>query len=302
MNYKELQKPEFAIDFLSEHLINGTLVLFLGAGSSKGFGLPNWLVLTNEFRKKVGLKEIDAKITSPEQIQQAFDEALDVIDNDEVKKMEIIQTILYNDLDNLNVKLAYSHHLLVSISSLLMGSSRGHISKVVTLNYDSMLEWFLSLFGFKVNSISKLPALEGSEDVRIYHPHGFAPHPKLNLQQSDFLILGMKDANNRLGNRGGDIWFEKLRQIMESAVCLFIGLSENTLSDRAIAPLLSATGDLFKDERPLGIWINKSDISDEKKAEYFRNNIAPVVINDVDGIAEFVLKISQRAIERQQLK
>lgn len=88
---------------------------------------------------------------------------------------------------------------------------------------------------------------------------GFVPHPNLSFRDSNFLILGLKDANNRIGARN-DPWVEKLRQIMETSVCLFVGLSSNSLSDRAIAPILSTTGDSFKDQRPLGIWICKENL------------------------------------------
>jgi|JI61114DRNA_FD_contig_71_739493_length_2343_multi_2_in_0_out_0_2 hypothetical protein len=298
MNFKELQNPNLAIDFLSDHLINGTLVLFLGAGTSQGLGLPNWLELANSFREKVGLKAIHNS-NSPESIQSAIDEAIDKLENSDTEKIRIIAEILYPNPSALEMKMAYSNHLLISIASLLIGSKRGHIKRVVTFNYDSMLEWFLSLFGFEVNSIKELPSLEGSEDVRIYHPHGFVPHPKLELQSSKFLILGLKDANNRVGTRF-DSWLEKMRQIMESGVCLFVGLSGNTLSDRAIAPLLSTTGDHFKNERPLGIWINYGALDGSKKDEYFRNNIIPIEITDSQAVTEFILKISQRALEKQK--
>ena len=298
MNFKEYQDPDFAIELLSEHLINGSLVLFLGAGTSKGFGLPDWVELTNSLRKSVRLEEINAALT-PEEIQNAIDEVLDIINNEENRKIELIKKILYSDANNLDVSKAYSNHLLISIASLLMGSKRGHVKRVVTLNYDSMLEWFLTLFGFHVNSISILPALEGSEDVRIFHPHGFVPHPALKMQSSKFLILGLKDANNRLGNRN-DLWFEKVRHILESGFCLFIGLSGNTLSDRAIAPLLSTTGDMFKDSRPLGIWISRSNLTRTKEKEYFRNNIVPIEISNDLEISEFILKISQKALDKQK--
>ncbi len=297
MNFKELQEENSAIDFLADHLINGTLVLFLGAGASKGFGLPNWPELINAFRQKVGLASISNPL-SAEIMQKAIDEALDKINNNETEKIRLIKEILYPAEAMFDVKLAYSSHLLVSISSLLIGRKRGHIRRVVTFNYDSMLEWFLSLFGFQVNTINELPSLEGSEDVRIYHPHGFVPHPNLSFRDSNFLILGLKDANNRIGARN-DPWVEKLRQIMETSVCLFVGLSSNSLSDRAIAPILSTTGDSFKDQRPLGIWICKENLVQGTKDEYFRNNIVPLEIHDDYKISEFILKISQKALEKR---
>jgi hypothetical protein len=297
MNFKELNDPNLASEFLSSHLVNGTLTLFLGAGATKGFGLPNWTEFANSFRAKCSLSVLGV-ISKPEDIQDGIDEALDVIKNNEETKISIVKEILYGGKDFLEPRSIYSNKLLIAISSLLMGSRRGHIKRVVTLNYDSMLEWFLSLFGFLVNPISDLPALEGSEDVRIYHPHGFVPHPQLGLPNGKFLILGVKDANNRLGNKS-DPWFEKVRQIMESGVCLFVGLSGNTLSDRAIAPLLSTTGDKFVDERPLGIWIHLGDLTPQKKAEYHRNNIVPLEMSDAEEIPDFLLQISQKALGKQ---
>lgn len=295
MKFTELTNIELAIPFLADHLIKGTLVLFLGAGSSKGFGLPNWLEFTNRFRTSVGLNEMTGANT-PEEIQHAMDEALDRIPGAQ-DRINTTRSILYPDPDTLDVSWAFQNHLLISISSLLMGSKRGHIRRVVTLNYDSMLEWFLSLFGFQVNAIADLPAMEGSEDVRIYHPHGFVPHPSLKFRDSKSLILGLKDANNMVGGRE-NLWREKERQIMESGVCLFVGLSGNTLSDRSISPILSTVGDHFKEMRPLGIWIVKDDLTEVKKSEFLRNNIAPIQILGDQEISKFILRISQTALER----
>src|SRR5689334_782757 len=125
MNFSHLQEESLAIDFLSDHLIEGTLVIFLGAGASKGFGLPNWLEFTNKFREKVGLDIID-DVGNPEKVQNALDEALDLIGNNDDKKREITKQILYVGAAELDVKLAFSNHLLISLSSLLIGSKRGH--------------------------------------------------------------------------------------------------------------------------------------------------------------------------------
>ena len=298
MAFEEYKNKPYAIDFLSDHLIDGSLVLFIGAGTSKSFGLPSWIGLINALREKVGLNKLKSQ-SSAQQLQSAADEILDtkIIKSDKGKLIELIEDILYPNIEGIDIKLAYSNPLLISISSLLMGSKRGHVQRVVTLNYDSMLEWFLTLYGFMIKPISRLPSLEGSEDVRIYHPHGFIPHKSLMMEKSDFIILGLDDANKRLGNPY-DPWFEKVRQILESGVCLFIGLSGDTLSDRVIAPLLTTCGGNLKNRRPLGIWILKDKLTKSKEMEYFRNHIVPIEIRDEFKIAEFVLNISQKAMEK----
>lgn len=282
-----------ATDYLADHLIKGTIVLFLGAGASKGFGLPTWIELANLFRKRFNFDEIPIT-SSVEDIQNAIDEALDEINHSESEKIKIIEELLYpSSLDEIK---AYKSNLLVALSSLLIGRRRGHISKVVTYNYDSMLEWFLSLFGFSVNSIYELPVLEGSEDVRIYHPHGYVPHQSLNTQSSKFLIFGMRDADKRLAE--GNTWRQKTKEIMTSGVCLFVGMSGNSLTDRSISPIITEVEEQIRNQRPLGIWIIKDPLTKSKEKEFLRKNIIALEIQDADEICDFILGISQKALEK----
>ena len=303
-DFLELKDRDFAIDYLAGHLIEGTIVLFLGAGASKGFGLPSWIELANKLRDEMNkLRDTEnparphlspiQEDSSVEQVQLAIDEDLDIIKHDEQKKIELISKLLYpNSLAGLK---AYNNNLLIALSSLLIGRRRGHINKVVTYNYDSMLEWFLSLFGFSVNTIHELPSLEGSEDVRIYHPHGYIPHPMMDSQNSStFLVFGMQDANKRL--RDGEKWRQKTKEIMASGVCLFVGMSGNTLTDRSVSPIISEVGEMVKNERPLGIWIYKDNLTPAKDSEFLRNNIIAVPIQDADEICDFILEISQKSL------
>lgn len=292
--FEDLKYPPYAIDFLSKCLRNGTLTLFLGAGASKGFGLPNWIDLINSLRKEVNLDEI-SNSPSADDLQHAADEVKDQLGDSEEAFLELIRKHLYANIKDLPLVELFKNHLLISVSSLLMGSKRGHVSRVVTLNFDSMLEWFLSLYGFVVKTTFKLPDLEGSEDVRIYHPHGFIPHPLFNKKGSDFVILGMDSVNERLGTIG-DPWFEMTRHILDTGVTLFIGMSGNTLSDRILSPLLNTCGKKIRAERPLGIWILKDDLLPKKENEFRTNNIVPIAFSDEKEISEFLMKVCQKAM------
>ena len=297
MSYKfdELSNHTHALNYLAEELGEGGLVLFLGAGASKPFGLPSWIELVNSMRLEVNLSPLTST-NSADDLQHAADEVRDKLENEE-ELIDLIQKHLYGDIANLPIVDVFKNHLLVSISALLMGSKRGRITRVVTLNYDSMLEWFLSLFGFVVKTVHELPALEGAEDVRIYHPHGYIPHPNFSSIRSNFAILGMSHANERLGTTG-DPWFEMTRHVLNTGICIFIGMSSNTLDDRALAPLFTTCGNSMKDIRPLGIWMLLEQIESPTKQRFFRKNIVPLTFSNPSEISEFLLNICQVAMKK----
>jgi hypothetical protein len=293
MKYKELTYPDRAQDFLVSHLTQGTLILFIGAGASTGLGLPNWPDLINRLRNGVGLSTI-ATFQSAEDLQKAADQVLRKCSSEGAYR-QLVKKCLYQDIDSLSSDVL-QNRLLTALGAMLMGSKRGNVRRVVTLNFDSMLEWYLSLYGFVVRVVFRLPELEGSEDVRIYHPHGFLPHPSRPLwRDSDFLQLSFDSVNERVGTLG-DPWFEMTRHLLRSGVCLFVGLSEQTFSDRSLTPLLKTTGQELSSQRPTGIWLLKRDAVPEETQELFLgNNVVPVALPSDKHIVDFLLGICQKA-------
>lgn len=299
MKFENLQEPEFAVPYLAERVIDGTLVLFLGAGASAGFGLPGWAEFVNGFLAQAGIKTVLSTSASADERERALDAALREINHSVARKIEIVQNILYPDPSRLDARAVFSQELLIAISSLLVGRKRGHINRVVTFNYDSMLEWFLGIFGFATRSIYKMPALEGSEDVRIYHPHGYVPHPVLGHQNSDFLIVGSLDANGRAGDIN-DLWWHKERDLLRSGVGLFVGLSLNTFRDRAVQPHLRLVSkDLLKtNDRPLGLWIFLEKLTTDEVNECLDYLIIPIQLPSKESVTDLILNISQTALKK----
>ena len=297
--FEHLQEPELAIAYLADRLIDGTLLLFLGAGASDGFGLPGWTGFINGFLTQAGIPKVVTDATSADEKERVVDEALRKINNSNDRKVEFVRNILYPNPADLNFRAIFSQELLIALSSLLIGQKRGHINRVVTFNYDSMLEWFLGIFGLATRSIHKVPALEGSEDVRIYHPHGYVPHPLLNQKSSDFLIIGSVDANDRAGN-SNDPWWHKERDLLSSGVGLYIGLSLITFRDRAFQPHLLLIGKevLKTGNRPLGLWIFLQNLSENDVEECLEYGIVPIQLPSKESVPEFILKISQRALSK----
>lgn len=304
MKFENLTKPAFAVDYLADRLIDGTLVLFLGSGASSGFGLPGWIEFANKFCRAADL-DFKTELTSDnsaDELERTLDRAIRKIGNSETRKVDIVKDVLYANPGFLDSRLAISQELLIAVASLLIGRKRGHVSRVVTFNYDSMLEWFLGVFGMSTRTIHALPSLEGSEDVRIYHPHGYVPHPSMEESPSDFLIIGSMDANNRAGDET-DPWWAKERSILESGVGLYVGLSLTTFRDRAFQPHLGLVRKklLEKGKRPLGIWLfldEKNEFTVDDINECLDYLIVPIVFTNRDLIPEFILKISQAALSK----
>jgi hypothetical protein len=288
--YRELTYPPRAISKLGQYLHSGSITLFLGAGASTGVGLPKWIDLVNNLRETKGLSKVP-DYSNADQLQLAVSEFRKKCTSDD-EYNKIVKEVLYADVTNDTNKLLHSD-LLMAIGALIMGSRRGSVKKVVTYNFDSVLEWYLQLNGYVSRVIQNLPTLEGSEDVTIYHPHGFLPINELNLSDSETIIFDFHSVNRRIG-RVEDHWNNKIRQIMLSSVCLFVGLSINSFRDRAINPFLTNCSDNIKNG-PLGFWLFKDDISEEDEDACLECKIVPIKFETNLQISDFILEICRNA-------
>lgn len=291
MQIDHLSSPDHATEFLSECLKEGTLVLFLGAGVSSSANLPRWRTLVERMRDEVGLSNAGLK-DSADSLQQAAEEVRLTFDKDDAAFAKLVDVCLYQGVELENFS---PDKLLISLGALMMGSRRGSAKRVVSFNFDSILEWYLSLCGFVPSVIIKPPVEEGAEDVRVYHPHGFLPHPDLQLDGSDFVILDRKSVDLRIGQPGNP-WQELLRHVFSTGTALFIGLSVSSFRDRAIGPLLATVGTVLEDCRPTGFWILPDDevydASTDK--EMLDRNVVPLHLKK-DEISKFLLGICQHA-------
>lgn len=293
-NYDRLVYPRFARQFLAGRLREGTLALFLGAGASVDLGIPSWQGLVNGIRKNVGLPALRGNRASLD-LQSAADEVRQKFTSDS-EYFDLLRKVLYSRVPELSLDII-KNDLFVAIGALLMGSRRGNIKRIITLNFDSMLEWFLSLHGFVVRVISQLPELEGSEDVRIYHAFGFLPHTSLRMKTSEFVILGSDSVNLRLGTPG-DLWYEMMRHLIKSSICLFVGLSERSFIDPSLATLLTPAAYGMSNQRPIGIWLLKHKISEPVRKRFLNNRVVPIEFSSKEEVSQFLFSICQEAAER----
>lgn len=293
VDYEMLTDSAEARRFLARSLAEGNLTLFLGAGASAGAGLPDWSELVSRLCARAGIPASVSKATAAPDLQALADDAEARI-GDRGLFLEYVTEALYESVELTDAQL--DDRLLIALGAMMMGSRRGSVRRVVSFNFDSVLEWYVGLCGFVPRVAIKPTELEGAEDVRIYHPHGFLPHPSMaSFGSSDFAIFGLESVNTRLG-KTGDPWFELLRHLLRTSVCLFVGLSFRTFRDPALAPLITTVSSEVQRWRPLGFWTlcDAIDRTEEKKREMLRQAIVPLEI-EKEGVSQFLLEICQEA-------
>lgn len=294
----EIESKSNAIEFLAEQLRDESLSLFLGAGISKSFDLDNWLGLLNKLNSDPlielpTLSEDDNH--TADDFQSAANAIVRKINGEEKVLIRLIAKYLYEGLDLESKSFdIFKHKQLISLSSLIMGNRRGRVKNVFTLNYDSLLEWYLKSFGFTVNTISELPYFSTGHDVEIFHPHGYIPHETMNQSPSKEIILSKSQADKRLGEVDSP-WSSLVKHYLSKNVFLFIGMSEATAGDRLISPLLRNVRGRV--DRELGIWIFKHDVKESVKDDLRDLRIAPLILKEKDEIPNFLLSVSRRAME-----
>jgi hypothetical protein len=81
-------------------------------------------------------------------------------------------------------------------------------------------------------------------------------------------------------------------------MCLFVGMSENTFNDRALAPLFTTIGAHVSAVRPTGVYVLTGNRNSTVEQHYLRNNMVPLYVNNYDDIPDYLLGICREAAGR----
>lgn len=203
------------INYLATQLIRGRLGLFLGAGVSKFYGLPDWYELIDKLCRFHG----EPIAPQDDLVQKAGFLRAKYYKGDAKSFLASLKSALYEGVALDFAKIRQSD-MLAAIGSLVMSSKRGSAAKVFTLNYDDLLENYLEFHGFTTNVIWRDNHWAQSEDVTIYHPHGFLPLAHDN--NSDDVTLGTSDYYKIMNS---DIWKPLLVTALRTHTFIHIGLS-----------------------------------------------------------------------------
>lgn len=217
-NWEDYHDPNQTILFLAQLLTDGKLGLLLGAGTSAGFGLPSWEELVKRCcgSSYSGNLEVDI-----EKFKQTI--------NNQNIYTEKVREALYDGI-LLNFDLPTNKNLIIAISSLIIGKTRGNVEKVLNLNFDSILEWYLKVNGLKVVINSNEGTVVGNKDVEIIHPHGYLPNDVLKSNSSDNIILSWDELEKFKQDK--ENYLKDLTYYFLKTKCfLSVGVSPRTLKD-----------------------------------------------------------------------
>lgn len=219
--------------FLGKVLAEGRLAVFLGAGisaqlqeTSPGvwFGLPQWDKFIDNLY--AGKKTKRPKGADSLRAAEAFRSTCST--NAEYRSA--VQAALYKGF-NADITQLHKNPTLAAIGALVAASRRSNVSRLVTLNFDDILERYLAYSGIVVQPIFSPKFWHVAADVVVHHIHGFIPSPKSPFEStawdddSNEIILDafsyqkvFGDPNHRFSLIAKDV--------MMSNYCLFLGLSD----------------------------------------------------------------------------
>lgn len=182
------------------------------------FGLPNWTVLVDRAFESVG-EPRPVGLSEPLAAERLL---IDHCGRDELKFARLVRKALYDKVD-LSMSALRRQELLAAIGALTMASNRGSVSRVLTFNFDDLLERFLTYYGFFIEPVTSVPAWGSRIDTRIFHIHGFLPSNEKEDVQGP-IVLAQKHFDAITG-KDGHPWRALMVDLFRTHTCIFIGLS-----------------------------------------------------------------------------
>lgn len=228
------EKRKKYVERLSEEYRNDNIVLFLGAGASSDAKIATWDLLISELfvelvdkqlsinhiqmgeaereniLKEVALQHGNSPLLQTRFLRNGFDGDFE----------QLVSEILYKEADD-------TSDLLEEIGQLCI-PNRGKlgIQAIVNYNFDDLVEKNLTRLRVRHHSIYGEGMMPGSEELGIYHVHGFLPQNRSgyeNLTKS--LLVFSEEGYHKLMME--PYHWANISQLnfMMNNTCIFIGLS-----------------------------------------------------------------------------
>ena len=277
--------------FLAERLSQGRLAIMLGAGASFGYGLPSWEKLIHNAYDLCKRPYPTGSTPNDASEHLLATQCL----GEEKCLAPLIQQALYKDFKSDPV--LQPTPLLTAIGALVMASGKGHVSRIVSFNYDDLLESYLEDHGFLIQAVIEAPSWNSLADVRIFHPHGFLPHGP-HRSTSDTIVL-TQYSFDKITGKSDNPWRRALLEICQEHTVLFIGLSGN---DQNLLSILSDVKDqhpAFPGDHCWGVRLTTSSDPTERSKWELRG-ISNQVLSHYDELPPRLLKIGRQAAERRR--
>ncbi len=291
-NWTDDQK---VLNFLADRLQEGNLMIFLGAGVSNFYGMPDWANLleniTNNGKKHSIAFQGHSFPSWAEEIQH------ELFPDDKPAFNAAIHSALYPDeqFENFDLYKIADNKTLRSIGALCHGSRRGFVQKIITLNYDCLLEAYFKFHGVDFQEIYEETFAEKRADVTIYHPHGYLPHANISNIKSENIVITRDDYEQASSSR----WEDSLHTLLRTHFTLFIGLSG---ADDRVSNLISKSKEcnpyITNHELPYCGYRIASEDAPMKQQWERRGVYCKEVKNLSDEIPKFLFEICRVAADR----
>jgi hypothetical protein len=295
MNLHDTWKNEPSlIEYLGGQLLDGRIGLFLGAGVSRDYGLPDWKMLLTDLCVKHGEPppaKGDNLVTLGGHLRAKY------YKNKISPFLIDVKTSLYGST---RVDFARLRRIdtLAAIGALAMSSKRGSVGKIFTLNYDDLLENYLEFHGFTTTSVVRGNHWASDEDMVIYHPHGLIP--LADRVASDDIILGTADYFKIMLEPE---WRPIIDTALRAHTFLYLGLSGEDMHLQSLVAGLKGRH-AITGQRILYHGIRFDVIGgDERLASVFEDlGVFTHILTDWDKLPEFLFRVCQAARGLRQSK
>lgn len=243
-----VEKNSEDIANLTKLLHDDRLCLVLGAGVSAASNLPLWTEIVSKFMSVLVEKSLLTQgVRLPdEQYEIIAKEMYHIKDDSPLSKMRFIKnafkddefySILYKLLYK-NCELKINTDLLYAIANLCEkygGYSHTRVKKIITYNFDGLLEMCLEDLNIKYNVIYNKDQRNTERKLTIYHVHGYLPYGIDGVKSE---IIFSEEDYHRVYNDPFN-WSNIVQvNCFRENVCLFIGCS---LTDPNIRRLLDSS-------------------------------------------------------------
>lgn len=265
-------------------------MLFLGAGASSGFGLPDWPLLVARILKK------DADPSFMKELRQKSDtdmaELIDALDDGSEEYVNKVREALYSGVAKELTDQLPRSPLLLAVAALITGSCRGRITSVITYNYDDLLKQYLGMLGYSVCVRKGYSDLSTWADVEINHVHGYIPQSGRGVSKPSEVVLSGKSYRARRANIDKG-WSPYVEHGLYSKTGLFLGLSGD---DNAILDVFKRVKDKIDRVADYnGYWLMTPDAFDRNAGQIRDIGMCPIMLKKED-FPRFVFAVCQEAI------
>ena len=278
---------------LAHQLLRGRVTLFLGAGVSGFYGLPEWSALVNRLCKLHSQPELskgDDPVIKVASLRARF------YKNDTPGFLRDVRAILY-ETASVDLERLRENRQLAAIGALVMASKRGSASQVVTFNYDDLLELYLEYHGLVAASIASERHWRSDADVTVYHPHGLMPLQPTEYRRGSYdIVFGSADYHAIM--KPESLWRATLLSILRSHTTIYVGLSGVDPHLQALVSDLQSSHAVHEDRIAFhGVRFSVGPPNDDVSVFLNSYGVATLEIPNWDDLASFLFEIVQTARE-----